>query len=844
MSDYDSFADGTADIPDINVTWPLYGTGLENLGKNKQPVEWAMPEIETDELLARVDACGLCFSDIKVLRLGADHPRISGRDLKKDPVILGHEVALTIVKVGEERAEDFSVGDRFVVQADIYYNGEGLAFGYALHGGLEQYVKIPVPILDGDDGCYLIPIPDDIGYSEAALAEPWACVVCAFRVETRKSIKSGGTVAIVAGPDARDGFTVGALIEGPHPSAIVAMNPPQSLEHLLQEAASEGVKVIRAGSESELEEIADERGGIDDLILLDPTADQVESLATLLADGGIICLMIDEPLERAVEVDAGRVHYDQTRYVGATGLDVHDAYAGTRSVKPVKDGTMLVSGAAGPMGQMHVQRALEHPDGPAVVVATDIDDDRLATLPQRFGALAERNGRTLRTINPLRTDPDVIDEQMENYASGGFDDVVVLVPVPQVIAENAGYLGEGGMYNIFAGVARGTMVTMDVSDVALRGVRYTGTSGSAIEDLETTISMTEAGELAPNRAVAAVGGMDAAWEGLEAVQESELTGKAVIYPHVRGLPLTELHELAHEEPEAAEKLDDAGAWTKEAEEALLRRHVGEEQNARPCRHLEGKVALVTGSAQGLGEALAERLAREGADVCVADINVEGARETAERIADQTGSRGVAAEMDVTDEESVAAAMADCVDELGGLDIVVSNAGILIAGDTTEFEVADWRKVMEVNLIGYFIVAKQAAKIMLERGTKGSIVQINSKSGKKGSFKNSAYATSKFGGVGLTQSLALEFAEEGIRVNAVCPGNLLDSPLWVDSLYAQYAERWGITEEDVRQKYVDQVPMKRGCTYEDVGNVVVFLASEQAGYMTGQAINVTGGQIMY
>ncbi|MGD9498798.1 MAG: SDR family oxidoreductase, partial [Armatimonadota bacterium] len=125
-----------------------------------------------------------------------------------------------------------------------------------------------------------------------------------------------------------------------------------------------------------------------------------------------------------------------------------------------------------------------------------------------------------------------------------------------------------------------------------------------------------------------------------------------------------------------------------------------------------------------------------------------------------------------------------------------------------------------------------------------IIQINSKSGKQGSFKNSAYAASKFGGIGLTQSLALEFAEAGIRVNAVCPGNLLDSPLWVNSLYAQYAERWGITEAEVRQKYIDQVPMKRGCTYDDVANVVVFLASDAAGYMTGQAINVTGGQIMH
>jgi sorbitol-6-phosphate 2-dehydrogenase len=126
---------------------------------------------------------------------------------------------------------------------------------------------------------------------------------------------------------------------------------------------------------------------------------------------------------------------------------------------------------------------------------------------------------------------------------------------------------------------------------------------------------------------------------------------------------------------------------------------------------------------------------------------------------------------------------------------------------------------------------------------GVIIQINSKSGKRGSFKNSAYAASKFGGIGLTQSMALELAEYGVRVNAICPGNLLDSPLWVDSLYEQYAAKWGITVEQVRQKYINQVPMKRGCTYDDVANLVVFLASEQSSYMTGQAINVTGGQVM-
>jgi len=258
--------------------------------------------------------------------------------------------------------------------------------------------------------------------------------------------------------------------------------------------------------------------------------------------------------------------------------------------------------------------------------------------------------------------------------------------------------------------------------------------------------------------------------------------------------------------------------------------------------LQDRIAIVTGGAQGLGEAICHRLAREGAHVVVADLNLEGAERVAAEIEARTERRAVGVGVDVTAEEQVAAMIERAVTEFGRLDILVSNAGILIAGAVDEFPAEKWRAVIEVNLVGYFLCAKHAAGVMKAQRS-GVIVQINSKSGKKGSYKSSAYAASKFGGIGLTQSLALELAEYGVRVNAVCPGNLLDSPLWVDSLYAQYAEKWGISEEEVRQKYLDQVPLKRGCTYEDVCNVVVFLASDQAGYMTGQAVNVTGGQEM-
>jgi sorbitol-6-phosphate 2-dehydrogenase len=224
------------------------------------------------------------------------------------------------------------------------------------------------------------------------------------------------------------------------------------------------------------------------------------------------------------------------------------------------------------------------------------------------------------------------------------------------------------------------------------------------------------------------------------------------------------------------------------------------------------------------------------------LNLKGAERVATEIIAQTDRRAIAVQADVTNEDQVAAMVDGTIEEFGRLDILVSNAGILIAEAVDEFPANKWQAVINVNLFGYFLCAKHAARVMKTQRS-GVIVQINSKSGKKGSYKNSAYAASKFGSIGLTQSIALELAEYNVRVNAVCPGNLLDSPLWVNSLYKQYAKKWGITEEEVRQKYVDQVPMRRGCTYDDVCNVVVFLVSEQASYMTGQAINVTGGQEM-
>lgn len=256
--------------------------------------------------------------------------------------------------------------------------------------------------------------------------------------------------------------------------------------------------------------------------------------------------------------------------------------------------------------------------------------------------------------------------------------------------------------------------------------------------------------------------------------------------------------------------------------------------------LEGKVAIVTGAGQGLGEALAHRLDKEGCKVVVADINYDNAKKVASEL-----KTSIAVQVDVTDESQVELMVNTTVAEYGTLDLLVSNAAILFAKPVVEFSIEQWKKMIDVNLTGYFLCAKHAARVMIAN-KKGNIIHINSKSGKKGSYKNSAYASAKFAGIGFTQSLALEMAEYGIRVNAICPGNLLNSPLWTEgpnSLFKQYAANQRITEEQVRQKYLNQVPLGRSCEYQDIANVMVFLASDDSSYMTGQAINVTGGQEM-
>jgi rhamnose utilization protein RhaD (predicted bifunctional aldolase and dehydrogenase)/NAD(P)-dependent dehydrogenase (short-subunit alcohol dehydrogenase family) len=270
--------------------------------------------------------------------------------------------------------------------------------------------------------------------------------------------------------------------------------------------------------------------------------------------------------------------------------------------------------------------------------------------------------------------------------------------------------------------------------------------------------------------------------------------------------------------------------------------------------LKGKVAIVTGAAQGFGLEIARGLASEGACVSLADVNEVGVMSEAAQLSSTRGAgSALALAMNVTESDSISRAIDQVVRAYGGFDIFISNAGVLRAESVKTQSESDFDFVTDVNYKGYFLCVKIAAPVLAAQHRANptswsDIIQINSKSGLVGSKKNFAYAGSKFGGIGLTQSFALELVEDGIKVNAVCPGNFLDGPLWSDpekGLFVQYLRTGKVpgakTIADVKHAYEAKVPMGRGCTTADVLKAILYLVEQH--YETGQALPVTGGQEM-
>jgi L-sorbose 1-phosphate reductase len=553
------------DAPSSALAWNVYGAGIDHIGRDGRPETVPVPRPRPDQLLIRVDAVGLCFSDVKLLRLGGAHPKLYGRDLATDPTRLGHETSVTIIEVGADLRDRFGPGQRLAIQPDIYVDGRSTAYGYTIPGGLIQYHVIGPEVLAADDGAYVVPVDDRMGYAETALTEPWACVEAAYTQRRRLEPLAGGRRWVVARPDDDRAYVFGTALSGA--AVIVVSGASPDLLQAVRTAAGPGAHVVEASVD---EAVA--TGPFDDVIVLgrvDPAT--IGEAALALAFRGVLNLVGDQPLAGPVEIDVGRIHYHYTAFVGTTGPDVSAAYGDTRNRAELRaGGVTVVVGAAGPMGQMHVERALALADGPRLVIGTDLDAERLTTAQTKLTPVAAARGRELRMM-ALGREPDALATVVRAATHGrGADDVIVTAPSAQAVAAAAAAMAPDGMLVLFAGVPVGTKVELDLSPVFLTGAQYTGTSGSRIADQELVVTKTVAGELEPRRALAAVGGMETAAEALQALVDGRFPGKIVVFPQISGLPLTAVADLANDS-EIGPLLAPDGSWTRAAERALFAR---------------------------------------------------------------------------------------------------------------------------------------------------------------------------------------------------------------------------------------------------------------------------------
>ncbi len=253
--------------------------------------------------------------------------------------------------------------------------------------------------------------------------------------------------------------------------------------------------------------------------------------------------------------------------------------------------------------------------------------------------------------------------------------------------------------------------------------------------------------------------------------------------------------------------------------------------------LDGKAALITGAARGIGRAFAEAYVREGARVAIADIDIARARETAAEI----GASAIAVEMDVTSQESIAFGVASTVESFGGIDILINNAAIFSAAPIVEIDRRDYQRVFDINVSGTLFTMQAVAKHMMDRAKGGKIINMASQAGRRGEALVAVYCATKAAVISLTQSAGLNLIEHGINVNAIAPG-VVDGEHWdgVDAFFAKYENK---APGQKKREVGEGVPFGRMGVPEDLTGMAVFLASSESDYIVAQCYNVDGGQWM-
>ncbi|MBI5093870.1 MAG: alcohol dehydrogenase catalytic domain-containing protein [Candidatus Hydrogenedentes bacterium] len=517
MSKLNEYRGAKQPLPSKYDAWQIFGAGFENVGKDGKPVTLQLREPHDNEILLRVDVLGLCLSDIKIINQGSAHARLRGRDLSKEPTVLGHECAATVVRIGKNWASKFKVGERFIVQADIY------------NGVVEQ-----------DEGNNAT-----VAESSTAIPAQLTLQVPVTRLAEKMSYNLGERMAFLPG-----GSTL--IVRGEGSGAWEKLDP--------------GAKIVSA----DLAGLEDGQT-FDDIVVTGPTPEIVAALASRLRKNGVMWLVGREKSKGPVSIDVGRIHYEGFRFYGG-GSSPEEIRRANERGDLLPGGKAIFFGAGGPMGQMHVQRSIEIANGPSRVVVTDLDRGRLDHIENRFSALAKAKGVELITLAPSQFESQqAMDAKVRGLAPNGYDDLVILAPVAKLVPGVVALAADNAVVNVFAGLVIGSMADLRLEDLC-RGIKLIGSSGSRISDLRKVLAMVEGGELNTNLSVAAIGGLNSAREGLEGVSKARFPGKTVIYTQIPDLPLMALEDIPAKLPELKDKLDPSGAWTKEAEEALLEKY--------------------------------------------------------------------------------------------------------------------------------------------------------------------------------------------------------------------------------------------------------------------------------
>ena len=518
-----------------------------------------------NQILCRVEAVGLCFSDLKLLKQFSSHVRkseiVSGIEpevLKEiasyvpgeAPTVPGHETVVRIEAVGPA-VENFKPGQRFLVQTDYRWlrtatsNG---AFGYNFEGALAEYVLMDERVITSPQGdSMLLPVSEELSGSAIALVEPWACVEDAYVSAERTSLKIDGQMLIVADTEVTEETFQNLFSRYGKPRQITWLSEapiPAELEAAADRAAS--ISVLTDA-------------GYDDIIYFGSDAKVVEALFAKVALNGILNIVLcGDRFGRDVVTTVGRVHYGGIRIVGTTGSDPAESMKVIPETDEIRPGDKInIVGAGGPMGMMHVIRNICQGVEGVSVFASDVDDNRLATLTRIAGPLAEKYAVTYKAYNPLK-----------NKITEAFDYTALMAPIPALVAASVLNAAERGLINIFAGIPATVTAKIDLDAYIEKQLYFIGTSGSTLDDMKRMLEKAESGRLDTNLSVAAVCGLAGATDGIRAVENRSIAGKIVVYPACKDLPLLPLEKMSEEMPAVAECLND-GLWTPEAEKKLL-----------------------------------------------------------------------------------------------------------------------------------------------------------------------------------------------------------------------------------------------------------------------------------